>query len=150
MSSPITGNEFANSTRPFDTAPKTGSAEVYLHEMPGGQYTNLKEQAASMGLGHRWPEIARTYAEVNQLFGDIVKVTPSSKVVGDMTMFLITRGIRPADVVNLEPGVTPFPASVVDMLRGGLGRPMGGWPKQLQRVVLGNEKAVEGAGRAPT
>jgi pyruvate carboxylase len=72
--------------------------------MPGGQYTNLKEQAASMGLGNRWPEIARTYAEVNQLFGDIVKVTPSSKVVGDMAMFLITRGIKPADVVNLEPG----------------------------------------------
>jgi len=72
---------------PFDTAPKSGSAEVYLHEMPGGQYTNLKEQAASMGLGQRWPEIARCYAEVNQLFGDIVKVTPSSKVVGDMTMF---------------------------------------------------------------
>jgi pyruvate carboxylase len=98
--------------------------------MPGGQYTNLKEQAASMGLAHRWHEIARTYAEVNQLFGDIVKVTPSSKVVGDMTMFLITRGIKPADVVNLEPGVTPFPASVVDMLRGGLGQPLGGWPKQ--------------------
>ncbi len=69
---------------PFDTAPKAGSAEVYLHEMPGGQYTNLKEQAASMGLSHRWPEIARTYAEVNQLFGDIVKSTPSSKVVGDL------------------------------------------------------------------
>ncbi|HEV7821416.1 MAG TPA: pyruvate carboxylase, partial [Burkholderiales bacterium] len=67
--------------RPFDTAPKTGSAEVYLHEMPGGQYTNLKEQAAAMGVSHRWPEIARTYADVNQLFGDIVKVTPSSKVV---------------------------------------------------------------------
>jgi pyruvate carboxylase len=129
---------------PFDTAPKTGSAEVYLHEMPGGQYTNLKEQAASMGLGHRWPEIARTYAEVNQLFGDIVKVTPSSKVVGDMTMFLITRGIKPADVVNLEPGVTPFPASVVDMLRGGLGQPMDGWPKKLQQVVLGKEKPLKG------
>ncbi len=94
---------------PFDTAPKTGSAEVYLHEMPGGQYTNLKEQAASMGVAHRWPEIARTYAEVNQLFGDIVKVTPSSKVVGDMAMFLITRGIKPADVVNLEPGAQGFP-----------------------------------------
>ncbi len=129
---------------PFDTAPKTGSAEVYLHEMPGGQYTNLKEQAASMGLAHRWPEIARTYAEVNLLFGDIVKVTPSSKVVGDMTMFLITRGIKPADVVNLEPGLTPFPASVVDMLRGGLGEPMGGWPKQLQKVVLGQEKPLKG------
>src|SRR5690606_3965721 len=69
--------------RPFDTAPRAGSAEVYLHEMPGGQYTNLKEQAASMGLLHHWPEIARTYARVNKLFGDIVKVTPSSKVVGD-------------------------------------------------------------------
>jgi pyruvate carboxylase len=129
---------------PFDTAPKTGSGEVYLHEMPGGQYTNLKEQAASMGLAQRWPEIARTYAEVNQLFGDIVKVTPSSKVVGDMTMFLITRGIKPADVVNLEPGVTPFPESVKDMLRGGLGQPIGGWPKQLQRVVLGKEKPLRG------
>ncbi|HVF09591.1 MAG TPA: pyruvate carboxylase, partial [Abditibacteriaceae bacterium] len=72
--------------KPFDTAPRSGTAEVYLHEMPGGQFTNLKEQAAAMGLAHRWPEIARTYAEVNQLFGDIVKVTPSSKVVGDMAM----------------------------------------------------------------
>ena len=129
---------------PFDTAPKTGSAEVYLHEMPGGQYTNLKEQAASMGLGSRWPEIARTYAEVNQLFGDIVKVTPSSKVVGDMTMFLITRGIKPADVLNLEPGATPFPESVIDMLSGGLGQPVGGWPKQVQKVVLGDRKPIKG------
>jgi pyruvate carboxylase len=127
---------------PFDTAPKAGSAEVYLHEMPGGQYTNLKEQAASMGLGNRWPEIARTYAEVNQLFGDIVKVTPSSKVVGDMTMFLITRGIKPADVLNLEPGATPFPESVIDMLAGGLGQPVGGWPKKVQEVVLGKRKAI--------
>ena len=72
-----------------------------------------------MGLGHRWPEIARCYAEVNQMFGDIVKVTPSSKVVGDMALFLFTRGIKPADVVNLPPG-TSFPASVIDMLSGGL------------------------------
>src|SRR5688572_27008238 len=128
---------------PFDTAPKAGSADVYLHEMPGGQYTNLKEQAASMGLSHRWPEIARTYAEVNQLFGDIVKVTPSSKVVGDMTMFLITRGIKPSDVLNLEPGTT-FPESVIDMLAGGLGQPMGGWPRKLQQVVLGDKKPVTG------
>ncbi len=128
--------------KPFDTAPRSGSAEVYLHEMPGGQYTNLKEQAASMGLANRWPEIARTYAEVNQLFGDIVKVTPSSKVVGDMTMFLITRGIKPADVVNLEPGSVPFPASVIDMMQGGLGQPIGGWPEKLQHVVLGNKKPI--------
>ena len=125
---------------PFDVAPKTGSAEVYLHEMPGGQYTNLREQAASMGVAHRWPEIARLYAEVNQLFGDIVKVTPSSKVVGDMALFLFSRGIRPEDVVNLEPGVTPFPESVIDMLDGGLGWPPGGWPEPVWRVVLGEEK----------
>ncbi len=130
--------------RPFDTAPRTGSADVYLHEMPGGQYTNLREQATSMGLGHRWPEIARCYAEVNELLGDIVKVTPSSKVVGDMALFLFTRGIKPCDVVNLEPGVTPFPASVVDMLRGGLGQPLGGWPKAVQNVVLGKEKPIKG------
>lgn len=129
---------------PFDTAPKSGTAEVYIHEMPGGQYTNLKEQAASMGLAHHWPEIARTYAEVNQLFGDIVKVTPSSKVVGDMTMFLVTRGIKPADVLNLDPGKTPFPESVIDMLSGGLGQPIGGWPRKLQKVVLGDRVPLKG------
>ena len=125
---------------PFDTAPKTGSGEVYLHEMPGGQYTNLREQAASMGLGHRWPEIARCYREVNDLFGDIVKVTPSSKVVGDMALFLFTRGIKPADVVNLEPGSIAFPESVLDMLSGGLGEPMGGFPREVVRAVLGDKK----------
>ena len=128
---------------PFDTAPKTGSAEVYLHEMPGGQYTNLKEQANSMGVAHRWPEIARTYAEVNQLFGDVVKVTPSSKVVGDMALFLFSRGIKPADVVNLEPGSQGFPESVADMMSGGLGWPDGGWPQDVQRVVLGEKRAAE-------
>jgi pyruvate carboxylase len=134
---------------PFDTAPKSGSAEVYLHEMPGGQYTNLKEQAASMGLAHRWPEIARCYAEVNQLFGDIVKVTPSSKVVGDMTLFLFTRGIKPADVVNLEPGSIGYPESVIDMLSGGLGEPMGGWPPKLLKAVLGSSKQPKRAKIAP-
>ncbi|HVU24119.1 MAG TPA: pyruvate carboxylase [Opitutus sp.] len=129
--------------KPFDTAPKSGSAEVYLHEMPGGQYTNLKEQAAAMGVGPRWPEIARTYAEVNQLFGDIVKVTPSSKVVGDMALFLFSRGIKPADVVNLEPGATAFPESVIDMLGGGLGWPEGGWPERLSLVVLGEKRHAE-------
>ncbi|MEO6568538.1 MAG: pyruvate carboxylase, partial [Opitutaceae bacterium] len=128
---------------PFDTAPKTGSAEVYLHEMPGGQYTNLKEQAASMGVAHRWPEIARTYADVNQLFGDIVKVTPSSKVVGDMALFLFSRGLKAADVVALEPGSVPFPESVIDMMQGGLGWPEGGWPENISRVVLGEKRHLE-------
>jgi pyruvate carboxylase len=129
---------------PFNTAPRAGTADVYNHEMPGGQYTNLKEQAASMGLGHRWPEISRTYMEVNQLFGDIVKVTPSSKVVGDMTMFLISRGIRPAEVLQIEPGSVPFPASVIDMLMGNLGEPAGGWPKKLQKIILGDRKPIRG------
>jgi pyruvate carboxylase len=140
--------------KPFDTSEPYGTAEVYLHEMPGGQYTNLKEQAESMGIGNRWPEIARTYAEVNQLFGDIIKVTPSSKVVGDMTMFLITRGVKVEDVVNLPPG-NDFPESVIDMLAGGLGQPFYGvepsraraaWArwKAVARVVLGKRKPVKG------
>ncbi len=128
---------------PFDTAPRTGSAEVYQHEMPGGQYTNLKEQAASMGVAHRWTEIAQYYAGVNRLFGDIVKVTPSSKVVGDLALYLFSHGIQPADVVNLEPGTAGFPESVVDMLSGGLGWPEGGFPAELQRVVLGEKRAAE-------
>jgi pyruvate carboxylase len=134
---------------PFDTAPKSGSAEVYLHEMPGGQYTNLKEQAAAMGLAHRWPEIARTYAGVNLLFGDIVKVTPSSKVVGDMALFLFTRGIKPADVVNLDPGTTGFPESVIDMLKGGLGEPLGGWPPAVLKAVVGSPRQPKRAKIAP-
>jgi pyruvate carboxylase len=127
----------------FDIAPKTGSADVYLHEMPGGQYTNLREQATSMGVSHRWPEIAQLYAGVNLLFGDIVKVTPSSKVVGDMALFLFSRGIKPEDVENLEPGVTPFPESVIDMLNGGLGWPQGGWPEKVWKVVLGEVRFVK-------
>ena len=128
---------------PFDTSPKFGSAEVYRHEMPGGQYTNLREQARALGLGKRWPEVVRYYHEVNDLFGDIVKVTPSSKVVGDMAMFLLNKGIEPKDVPNLEPG-TAFPESVIDMLSGGLGQPKGGWPKKVQKVVLGDKKPTTG------
>ncbi len=127
---------------PFNTTDRAGTAEVYEHEMPGGQFTNLKEQANGMGLGHRWREIARTYAEVNQLFGDIVKVTPSSKVVGDMTMFLVSRGMKASDVLELEAGEISFPESVIDMLRGGLGQPIGGWPPELQRIVLNGEEPL--------
>src|SRR5581483_9933265 len=129
----------------FDSAPKSGSAEVYLHEMPGGQYTNLKEQAASMGLGNRWPEIARTYAEVNQLFGDIVKVTPSSKVVGDMTLFLMSREMKPQDVLKLDAhNDLALPNSVVEMFKGALGFPPGGWPKKLQSIILRGQKPDRG------
>ena len=128
---------------PFDTSPKFGSAEVYRHEMPGGQYTNLREQARALGLGARWPEVVRYYREVNDLLGDIVKVTPSSKVVGDLAIFLLTKGVEPKDMVNLEPG-TAFPESVVDMLSGGLGQPKAGWPKAVQKVVLGDRKPYKG------
>ncbi len=126
---------------PFDTSPPHGTAEVYLHEMPGGQFTNLKEQAEAMGLSARWQEIANCYAEVNKLFGDIVKVTPSSKVVGDMTMFLVTQGIKPSDVINLPKG-TAFPESVVDMLCGGLGQPVNGWPGEVQKVIAGKQPVI--------
>ena len=128
---------------PFDTSPKFGSAEVYRHEMPGGQYTNLREQARALGLGARWPEVVRYYREVNEVLGDIVKVTPSSKVVGDLAIFLLTKGVEPKDMVNLEPGAA-FPESVVDMLSGDLGQPKGGWPKAVQKVVLGDRKPYKG------
>ena len=127
---------------PFYSAPRSGTAEVYLHEMPGGQYTNLKEQANGMGLGHRWQEIAHTYADVNQLFGDIVKVTPSSKVVGDMTMLLVTQDLKAKDLLNGNAPNLDFPESVIDMLGGGLGQPDGGWPKEIQKLVLGDKIPV--------
>jgi pyruvate carboxylase len=122
---------------PFDSGPKAGSARLYQHEIPGGQYTNLREQAAAMGLGHRWREVEKMYAEVNQLFGDIVKVTPSSKVVGDMTLFLMAKEMQPADVLKLdEKHDVSFPNSVVEMFSGVLGVPPGGWPKKLQKIIL--------------
>ena len=86
--------------RAFESDLRSGASEVYLHEMPGGQFTNLKEQARSLGLESRWHEVARTYADVNLLFGDIVKVTPSSKVVGDMALMMVRRSFRPTDVVD--------------------------------------------------
>jgi pyruvate carboxylase len=130
---------------PFDTGPTTGSARIYEHEIPGGQYTNLREQAESMGLGHRWHEVERVYAEVNQLFGDIVKVTPSSKVVGDMAMFLVANEMQPDDILKLDVKHSlALPNSVVEMFAGSLGTPPGGWPKKLQRIILRGEKPHEG------
>lgn len=121
----------------FDNSPKSGAADVYIHEMPGGQYTNLREQAESMGLGARWPEIARMYHDVNMAFGDIIKVTPSSKVVGDLALYLVTHGLTIADLENapLDHGFN-VPNSVVDMFMGSLGEPEGGWPPRLQNVIL--------------
>jgi pyruvate carboxylase len=118
---------------------------LYEHEIPGGQYTNLREQATAMGLGHRWREVERMYAEVNQLFGDIVKVTPSSKVVGDMTLFLMAKEMTPADVLRLdEKQDVAFPNSVVEMFSGVLGVPPDGWPGKLQKILLRGAKPVQG------
>jgi pyruvate carboxylase len=118
---------------------------LYEHEIPGGQFTNLCEQAAAMGLGHRWREVEKTYAEVNQLFGDIVKVTPSSKVVGDMALFLLANEIKPADLLKLsEDHDVSLPNSVVEMFSGALGVPPGGWPKKLQRIILRGQAPLKG------
>jgi pyruvate carboxylase len=131
--------------RPFDNAPPAGTAEVYIHEMPGGQYTNLREQAESMGLEARWHEIARTYAEVNFACGDIVKVTPSSKVVGDLAIFLVSHDMSVKDLERLGPDHNlTLPNSVVEMFAGALGEPEGGWPLQLQAVILRGGKPVPG------
>ncbi|MEJ0014005.1 MAG: pyruvate carboxylase [Bauldia sp.] len=119
----------------FEADFRAGASEVYLHEMPGGQFTNLKEQARSLGLDARWHEVARTYADVNMMFGDIVKVTPSSKVVGDMALMMVASDLTPADVLDPKKEIA-FPESVVQMMRGDLGQPPGGWPKDLQRKIL--------------
>jgi pyruvate carboxylase len=114
---------------------------VYLHEMPGGQFTNLKAQARSLGLEDRWPEVARAYAEANRMFGDIVKVTPSSKVVGDMALMMVAQGLTRADVEDPAREIA-FPESVVDMMKGNLGQPEGGWPEAIQRKVLKGEAPI--------
>ena len=123
--------------RPFDSGPRSGDAKVYLHEIPGGQYTNLRQQAAAVGLGYRWSEVESTYAEVNRLFGDIVKVTPSSKVVGDLTLFLLAKGMAPEDLLQLDvKHDLALPNSVIDLFAGSLGTPPGGWPPRLQTIIL--------------
>ncbi|NMM44834.1 pyruvate carboxylase [Rhodospirillaceae bacterium KN72] len=125
----------------FEPDLRAGASEVYLHEMPGGQFTNLKEQARALGLAERWHEVARMYAEVNKLFGDIVKVTPSSKVVGDMALYMVSSGITPEAVSDPNTDIA-FPDSVVAMLRGDLGQPPGGWPADIQKKALKGEAPI--------
>ena len=123
----------------FEIGVNPPASEVYLHEMPGGQYTNLRAQAGSLGLADRWSEVAQKYADANLMFGDIVKVTPSSKVVGDMALMMVTQGLTREDVEDPEQDIA-FPASVIEMMRGNLGQPPGGWPKGIQKKVLKHEK----------
>jgi pyruvate carboxylase len=126
---------------PFEADIRSGTSDVYHHEMPGGQYTNLREQARAMGLEHRWPEVSRAYADVNQLFGDIVKVTPTSKVVGDMALFMVANDLSPADVTDPAREIA-FPESVVSLFKGELGRPPEGFPEALSNKILQGKKPM--------
>jgi pyruvate carboxylase len=120
----------------FESDLRSGASEVYVHGMPGGQFTNLKEQARSLGIDDtRWPEVAYAYAQVNEMFGDIIKVTPTSKVVGDMAIMMVTSGISPQTVLDPTAEVA-FPESVVQLFRGDIGQPPGGFPPALQKKIL--------------
>ena len=127
----------------FEPDIRAGASEVYVHEMPGGQYTNLREQARSLGIERRWPEIARAYAEVNEMFGDIVKVTPTSKVVGDMALAMVTAGLSKQDILDPRKKIA-FPESVVQFFRGEMGQPKGGFPEALQTKALAGKTPLEG------
>jgi pyruvate carboxylase len=128
---------------PFENGQLAASAEVYRHEMPGGQYTNLFEQARALGLEKRWHEVCSVYAEVNQLFGDIIKVTPTSKVVGDMALFMVGNNLGSRDILEGTRELA-FPESVIEFFEGRLGQPPGGFPKALQKRVLRDRKPMRG------
>ena len=130
---------------PFESDMKAPSADVYAHEMPGGQYTNLKFQAASLALGPaRWEEVKAAYGAANRALGDIVKVTPSSKVVGDLAQFMVQNAIPDEGVLVERAGELSFPASVVDFMAGAIGQPAGGFPEPLRARVLKGAPIVEG------
>jgi pyruvate carboxylase len=128
---------------PFESAMKVADVDIYLHEMPGGQATNLYQQAASLGLGNRWNDLCRMYADVNELFGDIVKVTPTSKAVGDMALFLLANNLKADDVLDPSRELA-FPESVVDLMAGRMGQPPGGFPPRVRKRILRDQKAVRG------
>ncbi|MEO5674908.1 MAG: pyruvate carboxylase [Chitinophagales bacterium] len=139
-------NEFSNYWEtvreyyyPFESGLLAGTAEVYQHEIPGGQYSNLKPQAMGLGLADRMDDIKNAYEDVNELFGDIVKVTPSSKVVGDMAMFMISNKLSKEDVM-IKGSTLSFPESVKGFFKGEIGQPHGGFPKELQKIILKDEQ----------
>ena len=128
---------------PFESGLKAGTAEVYEHEIPGGQYSNLRPQAIALGLEHKFETIKKNYGLVNELFGDIVKVTPSSKVVGDMAMFMTANDLTSEDI--FEKGSTlSFPESVIGFFKGDLGQPHGGFPAEISKLILKNQKPHKG------
>ena len=126
---------------PFESPVLPAGADLYEHEMPGGQYTNLYQQARALGLSDQWAKVCKLYAQVNQLFGDIVKVTPTSKAVGDMALFMVANDLTPEDVLDTNRELA-FPASVVDLLGGMMGQPVGGFPEAVQKIILKGEKPL--------
>lgn len=139
-------NEFSNYWEdvrelyyPFESGLKAGTAEVYQHEIPGGQYSNLRPQAEALGLGDRFEEVKSMYSKVNSMFGNLIKVTPSSKVVGDMAIFMVTNDLTPEAIMERGHEIS-FPESVINFFKGDLGQPLGGFPKKLQKIILKNQK----------
>jgi pyruvate carboxylase len=128
---------------PFDSNLLPATADLYSHEMPGGQYTNLYQQARALGLADRWQEVCRAYAEANQLLGDIVKVTPSSKAVGDLALFMVAGGLSAKDILEGNRELA-FPESLIDLVSGMMGQPPGGWPKGLQKRILRDRQPING------
>jgi pyruvate carboxylase len=129
--------------RPFETGQLAPQADVYALEMPGGQYTNLYQQAQALGLADRWRDVCRAYALVNRMFGDVIKVTPTSKVVGDMALFMVGNGLTADDVLGGSRELA-FPESVVEFFEGRLGEPPGGFPAELQQRALRGRKPITG------
>ncbi|MCT8976340.1 pyruvate carboxylase [Clostridium sp. CX1] len=125
----------------FESGLKTGSAEIYKYEIPGGQYSNLKPQVESFGLGHRFDEVKEMFREVNHMVGDIVKVTPSSKMVGDLAIFMVQNDLTTENICEKAKNMS-FPDSAVSYFKGMMGQPMGGFPKDLQKIVLKEEKPI--------
>ena len=126
---------------PFESELRSGTAQVYDHEIPGGQYSNYKPQVEGLGLGHRWEECKEMYRKVNDMFGDLIKVTPSSKIVGDMAMFMVQNNLEPEDVYARGHGLT-FPQGVIDFFKGMIGQPYGGFPEELQKIILKGENPL--------
>lgn len=125
----------------FESGMNSPHSEIYVHEMPGGQYSNLQQQAKGVGLGDRWDEVKKMYSDVNLLFGDVVKVTPSSKVVGDMALFMVQNDLTEENVVERGQNID-FPDSVIEFFQGYLGQPFGGFPEELQEVILKEREAI--------
>ena len=125
----------------FESGMIAPHSEIYVHEMPGGQYSNLQQQAKAVGLGDRWDEVKKMYSRVNMMFGDIVKVTPSSKVVGDMALFMVQNDLNEDNILTRGEAID-FPDSVIEFFQGYLGQPHGGFPQDLQKVILKEREAI--------